>query len=246
MPLDVSTANTLAHLAHNFRASQSASEAKAPEQPSQEPVPNFQVVFGPENHAPVARPDQAILFHANHLREQFGHLFPEQLPTPKKERASQPWAQEELDEFLSRARMWEQAVEKASGGHMRVWFSENTPGIPEVRTRCDTCGDMVRTRARFFVRDAVFDHLTSSKHTSNVAMGRGPQPSAPAGMMVMGPQVNPDDAPGIPIVATPVPAPSIGSHDGPCSAICLGFGFRDNLVRGPDYRNKVCKESFSV
>eukprot|EP00047_Mylnosiga_fluctuans_P003524 m.229577 g.229577 ORF g.229577 m.229577 type:complete len:427 (+) comp11924_c0_seq1:91-1371(+) len=199
-----------------------------------EATPNFPVVYGPQNTQDsisihVGRPDQNIISQLGQLRESFGHLFPEQMPVPKRNRESaETWSQETMDEFSARAKMWQNAVEKASNGTMRVSFNDNPNGIPEVRTRCDACGDVIRTRARFFVRDAVFDHLVSSKHVSNVTT---PRPAPP--------------------IVEPAPAAaatfnSTVPHDGPCSAICLGFGYRDNLVRGPDYRNKEKRLLFVI
>lgn len=36
------------------------------------------------------------------------------------------------------------------------------------------------------------------------------------------------------------------AHEGPCSNICLGFGYRDNLTRGPDYRTKLGELQFVI
>ncbi len=202
-----------------------------------EPAPNYAGAYGPENQGeaiPIGmnRPDHALISQVSQLREQFGHLFPDQLPVPKRNRENpEGWTPETIDDFGVRAKMWQEAVEKSSGGHMRVSFTDNPSGVPEVRTRCDTCGDVVRTRARFFVRDAVFDHLVSSKHISSVSAPRGPS------VMLTVPTNG---------AAAAAYVSESGAHEGPCSAMCLGFGFRDNLVRGPDYRNKEKRLLFVI
>ncbi len=231
-----------AHEAESHHAYASLMEESARQMMALDHANGFPVVYGPqENGSGSAVKDESRVSDLYHqlpqqLREQFGHLFPSQLPIPKKGREGS-WTSEMMEDFAARARMWELAVEKVSNGHMRVAFTDGLSGVPEVRTRCDTCGDVIRTRARYFVRDAVFDHIASSKHISNVTISR-----VPAAAAIVGPHAANCLPPNAVLAASSAP----GAHDGPCSAICLGFGFRDNLVRGPDYRTKAGQLLFTI